>query len=76
MCYLKCIYLCLRNVPQGKIDSIFHCCTDKIEGYPKPEELATEKVMATQGKVLDLEVGKSHKVDGDHGLSLSDPLKF
>lgn len=75
MC-LEFIYLHLRNIPQGKKDSIFHCCINKIEGYLKPGRLHTEKVMATQGKLLDLEVGKSHNVDGDHGLSKSDNLKF
>lgn len=76
MCYLEFIYLYLKNIPQGKNDSIFHCCVNKTEGYPKPGWLGTEKVMTTQGKVLDLEVGKSHNVNGDCGLSKSDNLKF
>lgn len=34
------------------------------------------KLMETQVKALHSEVGKSHKVDGDCGLSSSDNLKF
>ena len=76
MCYLEFIYLSLRNFPQGRKDSIFHCCVNKTEGYPKPGWLGTEEVMAAQGEVLDLEVGKSYNVEGDCGLSKSDHLKF
>lgn len=70
MCYLEFIYIHLRNVPQGKEDSIFHCCVDKNKGLSKRLRLlGIEKLMKTHSKLLDLEVGKSHKVDEACGFS-------
>jgi hypothetical protein len=33
--YLEFIYISWRNIPQGKKDTGFHCCLDKIENYLK-----------------------------------------